>query len=132
MASSIEVTFGAKLQRGYDLQSFISSYSNYKSSRPEDSPAGLLTFLDDLKAKHSEKSKADQAYYLAADEREKAFRTGDKPLRKLVTRIGNAVKGHYGKGSKEHDSIYQIVSLITQSAKGKSNGNGEATNGGLD
>lgn len=126
MASKSETTFGAKLQRGYELYHFINNYPNYKSPRPEDSPAALLTFLDELQALNKQKSQADQEYALVTDEREKMFRTGSAPIRKLVTQIGNAVKGQYGKDSKEYQSVSQIVGLISRSNRSAKNGNGQA------
>jgi hypothetical protein len=116
MGSSSERSFGARLQKGYDLQTFIGSFAGYAAPREQETPASMKTLLDSISTANADVTKAKDAYSMTVSQRQKLFKDSETSMTKSLSQIAGAVKAQYGNNSKEAELISGFIARI-RSAK---------------
>ncbi len=109
MASQTENSFGARLQRGYDLHNYISNFQNFSPPRPEETPAELYNLLNTIASTNMEEATLQQQYSTAVAIREKAFRKNPDSLLKLLAPARAQVMAQYGKHGMEFKQVDAII-----------------------
>ena len=115
MSSTSEQSFGARLQKGYNINTFTSNFPGYAPPREEETPASMKTFLDNLAGINSSVTKAKEGYTMAVKHRQDLFKEDESSMMKLLALIIGALDAQYGKGSKESTMIASIISRIRAS-----------------
>ncbi len=109
MASQSETSFGARLRKAQDIQTFISQFPGYNPPRPQESLAGFTTLINSIIATNADETNKQQLYKAAVDTRKAAFLRTTGSVDKLLTPIRGAVEAQYGKKSTEAIAIAAII-----------------------
>lgn len=109
MSSTSENSFGARLRRAQDLQTFISGFSGYAPPRAQESAINFGTFLTSISTANATETSTQQNYKAAVDIRQAAFARTPNSVDKLLSPIRGAVEAQYGKRSTESEAIAAII-----------------------
>lgn len=110
-----EKTFGAILQRGYDIHTHTSSYQGFLPPRDEDKPENQKILLDSITEINAGVIKCNDGYTDAVATRQNLFNDSPTSMTKLLALIIGAVVSQYNKNSVEHKLIAGIVKKIRSS-----------------
>ena len=111
MASTSEVTFGAKIANAEALSTNLKSFKGYVAPTTETSIADYDALIASMKSENSSVSTTRAAYSLAVDVRQKHFLKEPTSISKMLSPIVSAVRAKMGKSAKE---VADISSLMTK------------------
>ena len=111
MASTSEVTFGAKIANAEALSTNLKSFKGYVAPTTETSIADYDALIASMKSENSSVSTTRAAYSLAVDVRQKHFLKEPTSISKMLSPIVSAVRAKMGKSAKE---VADITSLMTK------------------
>jgi hypothetical protein len=112
MASTSEVTIGAKVANAEKIATHLKAFVGYAPSDPTLAAASLDNLISSTKTKNTETAAATQDYSFAVDNRQKLFQKDPTSLIKVMSPIGAAIRSAYGKTSKEAKDIAAMVTKI--------------------
>lgn len=115
MSSISEKSFGARLQKAYDLLTYVLSFLGFAPPREKDKPENLEILLDGIKVKNADVAQGNKAYTEAVSHRQDLFTSSPTSMKKLLSPILNAVVAQFGKKSVEYKMIAAIVKKIRAS-----------------
>lgn len=112
MASTSEVTIGAKVTNAEKISTNLKAFAGYAPSDPALTAAELDTLINNTKAKNTEAASAAQEYSAAVDTRQNLFQKDSNSLIKVMSPIGATVRASFGKTSKEASDITAMITKI--------------------
>lgn len=112
MASTSEVTIGAKVTNAEIISTNLKAFAGYAPSDPALTAAELDKLINNTKAKNSEAASAAQDYSAAVDTRQKLFQKNSNSLIKVMSPVGATVRSSFGKTSKEANDIAAMITKI--------------------
>ena len=112
MASTSEVTLGARVANAEKLLTNLQSFTDYTAADPLLSIANLKTLIKDVRTKNSETASAAQIYSAAVDVRQNLFQKADNSLIKILSLVGATVRSSFDKTSKEAADISALITKI--------------------
>ena len=127
MASTSENTFGAKLQRGSSLLTYVKTFEEFSPPRDQDKPDNLKILLDNILDANAKVAKGKQAYTLAVNQRQQMFKNSPASMLKMLSPINGSVVAQYGKDSVEYKLIAAIIKKIRSANIEKAPSNPDAS-----
>lgn len=112
MASTSEVTIGAKVANAEKLLTHLKSFVGFNPPTPELSGTELNTRIDKIKSQNSDAAGTAQAYSAAVDTRQKLFQKDSDSLIKILASLGATVRSAFGKSSKEAADVASLITKI--------------------
>ncbi|MFC4261330.1 hypothetical protein ACFOWM_00440 [Ferruginibacter yonginensis] len=112
MASTSEVSFGARIANAEALSTNLKSFTNYEAPTPETSIASFDAFIATMKTENSNVATKKLAYSQAVDVRQKHFIKEPTSVEKILSPIVAAVRAKMGKSSKELADISALMTKI--------------------
>jgi hypothetical protein len=112
MASTSEVTIGAKVTNAEKILTHIQAFAGYAPADASLSVAALTTLIASTKAKNTETASAVQGYSAAVDKRQSLFQKDPNSLIKVLSPIGATVRSSYDKSSKEAADVSAMIVKI--------------------
>jgi hypothetical protein len=112
MASSSEVTLGARVTNAEKILTNLESFTDYTAADPSLSKAALKTSIKDIRTKNTETASAAQAYSASVDIRQNLFQKADNSLIKVLSLAGATVRSSFDKTSKEAADISAMITKI--------------------
>ena len=112
MATASENSFGARLRKAQDILTYISSFSNYKPLRQEETVESLTTLINNIINANAEEKSTYHLYSSAVLTRRNAFKNASKSIEKLLSPILGNISALYGRESIEYESVNSIVKKI--------------------
>jgi hypothetical protein len=112
MASTSEVTFGARLRKAQDLLQYITGFQGYAPPRTEDSIIEFGKLLTSIQTANSTVAVNLEQYTQAVDDRSNAFRKKENSIDKSLTLIKSAVEAQFGRTSKQVESVSSIIKTM--------------------
>ena len=112
MASTSEVTLGARVANAERLLTNLQSFTAYTAADPVLSIASLKTLINNIRTKNTETASAAQAYSASVDVRQNLFQKADNSLIKILSLIGATVRSSFDKTSKEAADISSMITKI--------------------
>ncbi|MCO4293687.1 hypothetical protein NF867_12510 [Solitalea sp. MAHUQ-68] len=110
--SASERSFGARLQRAQDLLTYVQAFPVYTPPRTEESIEAMTTLINQIHEINKSMAETSQQYKLMVKDRHSAFHSGPDSLVKVLSPIKNSVEAHFGRYSKESDSISVMIKKI--------------------
>ena len=112
MASTSEVTLGARVGNAEKLLTNLQSFTDYTAPDVTLSTANLKTLINDVRTKNSETASAAQTYSASVDLRQNLFQKADNSLIKILSLVGATVRSAFGKTSKEYADVSTMITKI--------------------
>lgn len=112
MASTSEVTFGAKLRNAHDLVQILSTINGYTELRPEESIAEMNALLTLIDATNTIVNNSLQSYNIATKTRSAMFRTDAHSVIKLLSPIRKYNEALNGVNDVKTQQIITICNNI--------------------
>lgn len=112
MASTSEVTIGAKVTNAEKISTNLKAFAGYTPSDAALTAAELDKLINNTRTKNSEAASAAQDYSAAVDTRQKLFQKDSNSLIKILSPIGATVRSSFGKTSKEANDTATIITKI--------------------
>jgi hypothetical protein len=135
MAQFSEQSFGARLQKAWDVHEAIKNFTGYAPPRTEESVASFKNLLDDIQEANDKETEEENKYTLTVDDRITAFRDGSQSVFKLLSPLRGALEAQYGKTSIHYETAKRFLDKLQHSTSAKkkgTEGDGEAQGeGGL-
>ena len=111
MASTSEVTFGARIANAEALSTNLKAFTGYVAPTTETSIANYDALIASMKSENGSVATKKAAYSLAVDVRQKHFLKEPTSISKMLSPIVAAVRAKMGKSAKE---VADITSLMTK------------------
>lgn len=111
MASTSEVTFGARIANAEALSTNLKSFTGYVAPTTETSIANYDALIASMKTENSGVATKKIAYSTAVEARQKHFVKESTSISKMLSPIVAAVRAKMGKSSKE---VADITALMTK------------------
>jgi hypothetical protein len=112
MASTSEVTIGAKVANAEKIATHLKAFVGYSPTDASLTAAALDSLITKTKTKNTETAASTQEYSLAVDNRQKLFQKDPDSLIKVMSLIGATVRSSFGKTSKEAANIAAMITKI--------------------
>lgn len=112
MASTSEVTIGAKVANAEKISTNLKAFTGYAPPDAALTAAALDKLINSTKTKNNETVSAAHDYSSAVDTRQKLFQKDSNSLIKVMSPIGATVRSSFGKTSKEANSITAMITKI--------------------
>ncbi len=112
MASSSEVTIGARVTNAEKILTHLQAFTGYAPADATISITALSTLIASTKQKNTEAASAIQGYSEAVGKRQSLFKTDLNSLIKIQTPIVAAIRSSFGKSSKQAADITAIITKI--------------------
>ena len=112
MASTSEVTIGAKVANAEKLLTHLKSFVGFNPPTPELSGTELNTRIDKIKSQNIDAAGTAQTYSAAVDTRQKLFQKDSDSLIKILPSLGATVRSAFGKTSKEAADVASLITKI--------------------
>ena len=112
MASTSEVTIGAKVTNAEKILTHIQGFAGYAPADASLSVAALTTLIASTKEKNTETASAIQGYSAAVDKRQSLFQKDPNSLIKVLSPIGATVRSSFDKSSKEASDVSTMIVKI--------------------
>ena len=112
MASTSEVTLGARVGNAEKLLTNLQSFTDYTAADPTLSIANLTRIIKDVRTKNTETASSAQGYSTSVDVRQSLFQKAENSLIKVLSLVGAAVRSSFGKTSKEYADISAMITKI--------------------
>jgi len=109
MASTSEVTFGARLHNAEKILTHLQSFSGYAPPAADQSVVNLQRIITDIKEQNAGAARSTQAYSAAVNNRLKLFQKDSDSVMKIMSPIAAAIRAAFGKTSKEAADIAGLV-----------------------
>lgn len=115
MSSVSEVSFGARVANAAKIRDNVKTLSNYNPPRSTESVAEYSNLISAADAANTAISVAIDNYNASTQARQKAFRTDDNSIIKLLSPIYNTLVANYGKDSREAIHVLSKINNIRAS-----------------
>jgi hypothetical protein len=115
MSSHSESSFGAKLRKAQDIQTFVAGFTGYNPPRAQESASGFLTFLNSIVTTNGTESSQEENYHVAVSLRHDAFVVKPSSVQKLLVQVKGAVESQFGKKSVEAATVNAIIKKMRNS-----------------
>ena len=112
MASTSEITIGAKVANAEKILMHLQSFVDYTPVDISLSSAALNTLITSIKTKNTETASAIQSYSAAVDKRQSLFQKDPNSLIKVLSPIGATVRSSFDKSSKEAADVSAMIVKI--------------------
>lgn len=112
MASTSEVTLGARVTNAEKILTNLESFTAYTAADTTLSTANLKALIKDIRTKNTETASTVQAYSASVDLRQNLFQKADNSLIKMLSLVGATVRSSFGKTSKEASDISTMITKI--------------------
>lgn len=112
MASTSEITFGARLNRAEQMATHLQSFVGYQAATPDCAVPQYQALIDQIKTNNISLATQSAAFSLAVDARQKLFTKEPNSLQKLLSPIASYVRARFGKTSPEADLVVALVNKI--------------------
>ena len=112
MASTSEVTYGARLNRAEQLATHLATFAGYTPATPDCATDKYLELINDIKTTNDAVATFGSSFSLAADARQKLFEKQPGSLQKLLSPIAAYIKARFGKTSQQAETVVSLVNKI--------------------
>ncbi len=127
MASTSEVTIGARVTNAEKILTYLQAFEGYAPTDATIKIPALVTLITNTKAKNTETASSVQTYSAAVDKRQALFQSDTNSLIKVLSPIGATVRSAFSKASKEATDIAAMIIKIrgARISKGSKDQSGE-------
>lgn len=112
MASTSEVTFGARIANAEAVSTNLKSFTGYEAPTTETSIVSYDALIASMKTENSSVATKKLAYSTAVDVRQKHFLKEPTSISKILSPIVAAVRAKMGKSGKEVADISALMTKI--------------------
>ena len=112
MASTSEVTIGAKVSNAEKVLTYLQSFTDYTAPDPALTVDALQALVASTKEKNTTAAAALQGYSSAVETRVKLVKKDPDSVIKSLSPIGAAVRSSYGKQAKEATDMSAMITKI--------------------
>lgn len=112
MASNSERTFGSRLANAKSIATHLGGFTDYVALTPQQSAAGLATFITTIQADNDQLAGNLSLYSAAVEKRQQLYDKAPDSIEKLMSPIAKAISSAYGKESKELADVSRLTNKI--------------------
>lgn len=112
MASTSEITFGARLHRAEQLHTYLIGFVGYMPPTPDCAPPAYQLLINNINTNNTALITKQSKFKLAVGKREDIFMKSPDSLQKRLSPIGSYVKAVFGKTSPQAEMVVALVNKI--------------------
>ncbi len=123
MASTSEVTLGAKVANAETLATYLQSFAGYAPPQPDISIANYQALIATAKTNNQSTAASLQTWSAAIETRQQLFFKAKDSIKKILSPVGATVRSSFGKTAKESSDIASFINKIRGEKIAKENKN---------
>jgi len=112
MASTSEVTLGAKVANAETLVTYVESFAGYAPPQPDISIVNYKALITTAKNNNQSTAASLQSWSAAIETRQQLFFKAKDSVKKILSPIGATVRSSFGKTAKESSDIASLINKI--------------------